>query len=311
MPKSIVNLIRQLYKNLIIYVLSKRDPRISANRSYSSKFGKKIDWNNPADLIEKIYWLEIYSDTSLWSICADKFRMRQYVKSKGCGSLLPRNYGHWQKAEDINYNILPNEFVLKTTNGCGQVLIVKNKRKLNIKKTNATLNKWMKIKYGFTDAQIHYSRIRPCIIAEEYLIDKTNPEQSYLTDFKVWCFHGKPEFILVVYDRTNSGYKLSTYDLKWNNTSNKTLKRGIHYGGDPIRQPATLKEMIKYASLLSEDFLEVRVDFYEIDGKLYLGELTFSTGYGYYTDDYYKYLGSKINLNKAKQVKNINKPVWH
>ena len=95
--------------------------------------------------------------------------MREYVESKGCGHLLPKLYGHWEKAEDIDYGKLPQSFVLKTTNGCGQVLIVPDKSELNIVETNKLLNQWMELKYGFTDAQIHYSRIEPCIIAEEYL----------------------------------------------------------------------------------------------------------------------------------------------
>lgn len=306
-----IHLIKHLIKHIIVLFLSKRDPRISANRAYRLHFKEDIDWKNPSNLIEKIYWLEIFSDTSLWTICADKYHMREYVAEKGLSALLPKNYGHWQDSKDIDYNLLPDSFVLKTTNGCGQVLIVKDKNALDIAKTNKILNEWMKLKYGYVDAQIHYSRIKPCIIAEECLTDSTNPDARYLTDYKVWCFMGQPESILVVYDRgkDTSGYKLSVYDLNWNDISVRTLKKNSpHYGGKGMSRPLALEQMIESARILSKDCLEVRVDFYEINGRLYLGEMTFSTAYGYFSDDYYQYLGSKIDLSKAKLVSKMNRP---
>lgn len=291
--------------------LSRRDPRRNANKVYRHVFGEDIDWEHPKNLIGKIYWLQLFSDTRLWTLCADKWRMREYVEGKGCGNLLPRNYGHWKRSEDIDYNKLPNQFVLKTTNGCGQVLIVRDKEALNFQETNKLLNQWMKIKYGFTDAQIHYSRIKPCIIAEELLVDSKHPNDSFLIDYKVWCFHGKPECVLVVYDRVKGseyGYKLAVYDLNWNNISNEVLDKGPHKGGIDLPCPTNLQSMFKYAEVLSRDFVEVRIDFYEIDDRLYLGEMTFSTGYGYFTKEYYDYLGSKIDLSKAKKIQGMNRP---
>lgn len=293
--------------------LASDDPRNNANRVYSSVFHKNIDWEFPKDLIEKIYWLQLFTDTSLWTLCADKYRMREFVESKGCSDILPMLYGHWERAEDIEFSILPDKFVLKTTNGCGQVLIVKDRHKLNISKTRKLLNNWMQLKYGFTDAQIHYSRIPPCIIAEEMLFEKNAESDASLIDYKVWCFHGKPEYILVVYDRIilgkNQGYSLSVYDLEWNNISARALRKGNkHYKGTDVPKPTRLTDMLKYAEKLSKDFVEVRVDFYETDGRLTLGELTFTTGYGSYTTEFYEYLGSKIDLCKVKRIDNMNCP---
>jgi hypothetical protein len=290
--------------------LARRDPRKNANRVYRNVFNRDINWQNPTNLIEKIYWLQLFTDTNLWTLCADKYKMREYVISRlGSDAILPKNYGHWKNAEDIDYSKLPESFVLKTTQGCGLVLIVHDKAKLDIRNANNTLNKWLKIKYGFTDAQVHYSRIKPCIIAEELLVDKNKPGLP-LVDYKVWCFHGNPEYILIVYDRKiGSGYKLSAYDLDWNNISEKVLyKKNKHYGGKSFDRPVNLKEMLRCAKLLSRDFVEVRVDFYEVNGNLYVGELTFTTGYGYHSYSYYKYLGSKIDLSRVKMVDGINKP---
>lgn len=291
--------------------IASADPRANANRVYRSIFNKDINWEAPRNLIEKIYWLEMFSDTSLWTLCADKFRMRQYVESKGFGHLLPKNYGHWLNADDIDFDSLPEQFVLKTTNGCGQVLLVKDKTELNIRKTRKLLNEWMRLKYGYTDGQVHYSRIKPCIIAEEYL---SCADCDSLTDYKVWCFNGKAEYVLVVYDRVilgkHQGYSLSAYDLEWNDISRRVLRKdNKHFSGRPVDRPQNLEAMIEAAQKLSTGFPQVRVDFFETDGnRLSIGELTFSTGYGYHTDEFYDYLGTKVDLGIAKRIDGINRP---
>lgn len=288
------------------------DPCLLANEVYKREFSKDINWDAPKNLIEKIYWLEIFSDTSLWSICADKYNVREYVTKKGCADILNKLYGRWDDPSDINYDKLPNEFVLKTTNGCGQVLVVKDKSQLNIRETNNLLSKWMDLKYGYDDGQIHYSRIKPCIIAERFLTHEIDDNRS-LVDYKIWCFNGIPEYILVVYNRVilgkHKGYLLSAYDLDWNNISDKVLKHGnVHYDGTNIPKPQNLDIMLEKASRLSADFLEVRVDFYEVNNKVIFGELTFSTGYGYHKESFYDYLGSKIDLSKARRIEGKNYP---
>lgn len=303
-------MILNIYKSYKVKIVA-RNPQKVANKIYKSIMNKDINWDNPKDLIEKIYWLQLYTDTSLWTLCADKYKMREYVKSKGCYDLLPQLYGCWDNANDIDFSTLPNQFVLKSNNGCGQVLIVKDKTKLDINNTINTLNKWMRSKYGYIDAQIHYTKIKPCIIAEEYLKNENNPNETSLIDYKIWCFHGKPEFILVAYDRgkDNNGYYLSAYDLEWNNISDIALnKNSKHHNGQTIKKPLCLSEMIKYASILSKDFPEVRVDFYETNGKLNIGELTFTSGHGSYNNKFYEYLGSKIDLSKVNKLGKINRP---
>ncbi len=245
MNNHLLFLLANKVKKIRIRYLANRDPRENANRIYRRVFHKDIDWDNPKDLIEKIYWLQLFTDTTLWTKCADKYRMREYVDSKGLGKLSPKLYGHWERGEDIDFTTLPQSFVLKTTNGCGQVLLVREKSKLDIFETTKLLNNWLKLKYGFADAQIHYSRIKPRIIAEEYL---GNPEnKTSLIDYKVWCFHGKPEYILVVYNRGGeNGYSLSAYDLQWNDISDKVLKEdNKHYGGIGVAKPTRLDDMIE------------------------------------------------------------------
>lgn len=277
---------------------------ILAKREYKTLRGHSMNLKNPKNLYEKIAWMQFHADTSLWTTCADKYRVREYVESKGCREILPKLYGHWNKAEDIDFGTLPNSFVLKTNNSCGQNIIVKDKRKLNITAIRKKINNWLKLEYGSHNAQFHYLRIKPCIIAEELLIDPSLKEGENLIDYKIWCFEGEPESILLVSDRHNGSYSCSFYDLEWNNISEIALKKqSKHFGNKKVLRPVNLDKMLEYARRLSMDFQEVRADFYDIDGKIYFGELTFTTGYDYFSDEYFDYLGSKIDLTKVKRIR--------
>lgn len=284
----------------------RKDPRPLINAEYRSVFGDDIDWANPHDLIEKIDWLQVYSDTSLWTLCADKYRVREYIADKGCSETLNDLYGVWDKPQDIDWEKLPDSFVMKTNNSCGQLLIVPDKAKLDKEKAIRDLEEWMRTPYGIHNAQLHYIRIKPCIIAEKFLVNETAPDES-LVDYKIWCFHGVPECILVAYDRGVGYYSLSMFDTQWNNISEKALnKESVHYCGKDCERPVSLEQMLSYASRLSNDFPEVRVDFYEINGKPVFGELTFTSGFGSYKKEFYDYLGSKIDLSRVESLSRLN-----
>lgn len=276
-------------------------PKYLANKTYKSIFHKNIDWKNPKDLIEKIYWLQLNTDTSLWTLCADKYRVREFVTDRGCAEILNELYGKWDNANEIDFDSLPTKFVLKINNSCGQIIIVKNKKDLDYEDARKKLNNWLKSNYGYGGVQLHYTRIKPCIIAEGLLMND-NKENTSLVDYKIWCFNGIPECILVASERTwnNKGvdkYCLSMFDTDWNNISDQALNNsGKHFNGNNVEKPKSLKLMLEYAKVLSAGFPQVRVDFYEINGKPVFGELTFTTGYGSYKKEFYDYLGSKVTL---------------
>lgn len=262
--------IRNLY-------LSHRDPKKVANATYKNVMGTDIDWNHPHSLIEKIYWLQLFSDTSLWTTCADKYEVRNYISEKGYENLLNELYGCWNNVSEMDWDALPNSFVLKPNNGCGQVIIVKNKDEINKKLIKKQLSLWLKIKYGFVGGQYHYTRIKPCIIAEKLLINEDAPDKS-LVDYKIWCFDGKPDFVLIVYNRDKNGYLLSVYDMEWNNISDKVLnKDNPHFSNKSIPKPHSFDKMVEAAASLSKRFPQVRVDFYDVGGNAIFGEMTFST----------------------------------
>lgn len=277
-----------------------KNPKGEANRIYRKYFNKDIDWNNPKDLIEKIYWLQHNTDTSLWTRCADKFRVREYVEECGLGDMLPKLYGKWDKAEDVDFGLLPNQFVLKANNGSGTVLIVKDKSTLNINKTRKMMKEWLRYTYGYNSADMFYYDIPPCIIAEElHKIPQNTISPSSLIDYKIWCFNGEPESVWVAFDRQKVGaVKMALFDLDWNEMP-QHLNSSEHYIYDSsikVPRPSSLDQMLDACRKLTKPFKEVRADFYDIDGKAYFGELTFSSGYGFYKKEYYSYLGSLIKL---------------
>lgn len=284
------------------------NPKWEINRCYSKAFnGKKPDLKNPMNLIEKIYWMELHCDTSLWTKCADKYRMREYVEECGYGDYLPKLYAKWDKADEIDFTDLPNEFVLKANDGCGTVYIVKDKSKEDINKVRKMVKQWMRLPhFGYMNAQLHYLPIKSCIIAEELLhqpkeLNELSPNS--MVDFKLWSFAGEVESVLITYDRKKDSLSIDLYDKDWNDIRHN-IPMECHYNvnrGATIPKPACLEKMIEIAQKLSKPFPEVRVDFYIIDNKPIIGELTFSTGYGYFTEEYYDYLGNKTDITMMKR----------
>lgn len=256
--------------------------------------GKKLDWNHPTNLSEKLLWINRYHCTPLKVQCADKYRMKQYVADCGLDEINVPLIGVWDRVEDIDWDILPNQFVIKTNHGCGTNIICKDKSLLDIEDAKQKLTDWLKIDFGILYNEQHYKYIKPCIFAEQYL----PALDLFQTDYKIQVINGEPYCILICADRDKNGHaKLFSYDLEWNrivllNGEEKTLERQFD-------KPKNLSKMLDYARILSKPFPYVRVDFYEVDGKLYIGELTF-TPYGnimtYYKDEVLKDMGDKLIL---------------
>lgn len=282
------------------------NPKIEMKRVYRNIFGKTPNLEEPHNLVEKTYWLQLYTDTSMWTKCADKYAFRDYVNSLGLGEYLPKLLKKWDDPEEISFTDLPEKFILKTNNGCAQCMIIQNKKDVNIEEVKIKFNQWISIPYGYAGAQLHYTKIVPCVIAEELLLPSKEElmiSPSSLIDYKVWCFHGLPECIWVAYNRHNgSCVDMNLYDLSWRSMPQflKTTKTDIYRPDIIIPKPQCLDEMLEIAAKLSKPFEEVRVDFYVIQHKPIIGEMTFTAGYGFFTDDYYEYLGQKIDLSKAK-----------
>lgn len=291
-------------------IIVKVNPAWEMKRCYKILYGKSPDLKTPKELVEKIYWLQLHSDTSLWTKCADKYAVREYIGECGFSDFLPKLYGKWNTVEEVDFEALPTSFVLKTNNSCGTVLIVKDKSRLDMDKAAKDLKRWMKDTYGYRGAQLHYLRIKPCIIAEEFLVadeEQSRISPKSLIDYKVYCFHGKPECIWVAFNRTKDGVWMNLFDTEWNEMGNKVIDgfEDYYFYHPEVKfdKPSCLQKILEMASILSKPFAEVRVDFYIIGDKPVVGELTFTSGTGFFTEDYYKYLGSRIDLTKVKKIK--------
>lgn len=272
-----------------------REPNLefwqAVDQLYYDRTGKKMNYKNPQDINEKLMWLSRYWQNPLISQCADKYRMREYVKSCGLEDLLVPIYGVWQKADDIPFDELPDKFVLKCNHGSGYNIVCTNKEDLNKQQTVQQLNEWLKIDYGKVTLEPHYSIIPPVVYCEKFLpFKKKQP-----ADFKFHCINGEPYFIQVT-DFTTSTLVTSnsSFSMKWEqlfNFKNEEIKN--------INKPIQLDYMVKYAKILSSAFPYVRVDFLEVDGNLYIGELTF-TPHGrvldYLKDDVIKNMGELLIL---------------
>lgn len=247
---------------------------------------------NPKDLNEKIRWLMCYGDTSEWTRLSDKLLVRDYVKEKGLGELLVPLLGTWGKAGDIPFDTLPEKFVLKCNHDSGSAHVIdKNSDR---EKVCRELDLALSQKYGYRHGEIHYNGINPLIMAESYL----DGGEDLPADYKVWCFEGKPFCIWACYGRTQDHVYVNTYSLDWGPIPGASVFTD-HYrdGGWALPRPETLPQMLQAAALLSDGFPEVRVDFYEVNGHLYFGEMTFASLMGrmdYFSEDFLLEMGNCI-----------------
>lgn len=256
---------------------------------------KPLNLDNPVTFNEKIQWLKLYNSIPIKTRLADKYLVREYVKNKiGKEYLIPL-LGVYDKFEEINFGMLPDKFVIKCNHGSGYNIIVKDKSKLNLKDIQTTINNWMNINYPFVyGMELHYRDIEPKIIIEEFMDDGTGD----LKDYKITCFNGKPELIWVDSDRFTN-HKRNLYDLNWKQLP---YKINSHYETFPSpEKPKNLKKLLKFASILSNNFIYVRVDFYIINQKIFFSEMTFASESGYGNIEPHNfdlYLGSLIKLPK-------------
>jgi hypothetical protein len=278
-------------------ILGRYFPKKLANILYREKFEKEINWSNPKDLNEKINWIAFYTDTRNWTRLADKYAVREYVKSKGYDNILTNLLGVWESPGALSFNKLPKEFILKCNHDAGTVFLIEDKAKINETEVKNQLKVLMKRTFGVKTAEPHYIGIKKKIIAEEF-ITNDNHKSNSLIDYKFWCFHGKAYYCHVVYDKNvYKDKKTDIYSLPgWGKQKNKIKDNSEN---DPLPKPLKLKEMIEVAESLSNNFFQCRVDLYFSNSQIYFGELTFTSACGRiknYTEDFLKELGSKIHI---------------
>lgn len=269
---------------------------------YKKIFNKTLNLNNPEDLNEKIQWLKLYSDTSKWPNLADKYKVREYIIQQGLGNMLNELYGVWKSPEEIDFSKLPKSFVLKTNNGSGDVIIVKDKSQINQELVKQTLQENLNRRFGIHSAEPHYLKIEPRIICEKLLAEEHPEISSSLIDYKFYCSFGNILCLMVCYDREIGVHAEKViYDFQMWQPHWEWIKDEYKSSDSKkiVPKPKSLLQMLDAAKTLSKEFPLVRVDFYEIDGKAIFGELTFTSDAGfiqYLTDDFLQYIGKMIHL---------------
>lgn len=302
--------LNKIFKPVIMFCewLGIHHPILLARIRYYARFKKPLHLKNPQTLNEKILFLSLKTDTTLWTRCADKYEVRDYVKECGLEDILIPLVGVWEHATDIDFDKLPDEFVLKATHGSGDIKVVTDKTKLNIPKIVAEFEEDLKHQYGALESGHHYMRIHPRMIAEELIHNdpETAKISSSIIDYKIWCFNGKVHWLWACANRDEHTTEVMTYDTDWNAHPEYSIFENDYRHGEILPKPKNLERMIEVAEILAKPFPCVRVDLYNIDGKIYFGELTF-TSYGglqdFYTDEFQLLAGSQIDLSGVKVIR--------
>lgn len=264
--------------------------------------GTALNLKNPKTFNEKIQWLKIYDNSYLKTKLADKYCSRDYIKNVIGAKYLVPLIASYDKFEDINFDVLPNRFVMKANHGCGMNIIVKDKFNLNIEEVKAKFQKWLNTNYAFAyGLELQYRDIKPRITIEKY-IDELSDD---LHDYRFYCFGGKPYHVWVDIKSGTNEHRRTIFNMKWEKVDLKATWPPIEYD---IQKPINFDKMVEIATKLSKPFKFVRVDLYNIGGKIYVGELTFTPQSGTIKWDPYYYntiYGDHLNLSYC--IDNTNK----
>lgn len=259
---------------------------------YFRGYQKKLNLKNPQYFGEKIQWLKLYGHLEELSNYVDKYEVRKFVSKTVGDKYLNQLYGVYDSPDEIDYNNLPQKFVLKCTNGSGAVLICKDKDNLNKSEATRTMNKWLKDDFYKMKKEPQYKNIKNRIIAEEYLED----ESGALRDYKFYCYDGEPLYYGVFTDRYTDE-TVDMYDMNGNKLEG-VLNGGVKNSNFVLSQGDNFSEMVDVVKKLAKQFQFVRVDLYMANNNIYFGELTFTDGAG--SDPF---TPRSFDLEMAKRIK--------
>lgn len=273
--------------------------RIYLQIVYFKHFRRFINFNNPKTFNEKIQWLKLNYRNEEYTKLVDKYRVKQYItKLIGEEYVIP-TLGVWNNVDDIDFKSLPEKFVLKCNNDSGGIVICKNKKDFDEAKAKSFLKERLKNNGYWYGREWPYKNVKPCIIAEKYMEDSISKN---IKDYKFFCFNGSMEFFDIDIDRFIE-HRANYYDRNGN-----FLPFGKTYCPPDytkkIEMPKNLDKMIELAETISHNTVLSRIDFYEIDGQVYFGEITFYPGSGFspFTDEKWDYkLGDMIDLPNIKK----------
>ncbi len=264
--------------SLMCKIVDVRDLKVFISRCYKHR---KIDLKHPQKLNEKILWLEYNTDSQLRSRLTDKYEVRQYVANKGYENTLIPIYGIYDSFEEIKFEKIPEQFVLKATHGCDMNYICRSKAEMNIHKLHRLVKFWMKTNIAYISLEMHYLPIKPRLLCEKFM----DSGRENITDYKFHCSDGIPRFVLVCSYGSGRRYR-DVFDLEWNHLN---VVEGALQNPDKPQKPDCFQEMCEIAARLAEGIQFVRVDLYTLQDKVYFGEMTFTPATGilfHFTEDF-------------------------
>lgn len=297
---DIIKIIKNPYR-ILAHLIKGKDRFLSdktyLNILYRACFGKPINWKKPQTYNEKLQWLKIYDRNPLYTTLVDKYEVKKYVAERiGAEHIIP-TLGVWEHFNDIDFEKLPDQFVLKCTHDSGGLVIVQDKSKLDIETAKTKIEKSLKRNYYWSSREWPYKHVKSRIIAEKYMVDIAGD----LKDYKLFCFNGKVYYLFIASDRNKPGeeVKFDYFDRDFNRLP---LRQAVHPNSSyDIKKPENYEGMVTLAEKLSVGLPQVRVDFYDINGKIYFGEYTFFHHGGFVPFIPEKYdweWGGKMNLSQ-------------
>lgn len=260
-------------------------------------FKRKLNLKKPKYFNEKIQWMKLFYYPNRLDVVqgADKYAVRNYLEERGLGEYLNTLIGVWDNWDEVDWEKLPNRFALKTNHGARYNIICSDKSKISEKETGRTITRWLSEDFSLYNAEIHYSKIEPKIICEEYL-------DGDITDYKFFCFHGEPKFFYVAKGFGDGQDERMAF---FNMDGTKADFRRTQYNvlDEELKLPENISEMIEISKILSKDFPFVRIDLFNINGQVMFSEMTFTPGGGLMTiepKDYYLIWGDYLTLPPLK-----------
>lgn len=269
---------------------------------FKHEMGYKLNLRNPKNFHEKLQWLKLYNRKPIYTTMVDKYAVKEYVaKLVGPQYVIP-SLGVWNRPEEIDWEKLPNQFVLKTTDGGGStgVIICKDKSTFNTSEAINKLNESMRLDIYRRFREWPYKNVPKRILAEEYMQDPTSSVGGDLNDYKFYCFNGEVTYCEVISGRRTKK-AIDFFDLNWNHVD-FCFNTYDYYEGN-LEKPSCFDEMVAVAGKLCKDLPYSRIDLYEVGGKVYFGEITFfpASGFlGYHPHEWNRKLGDMIDLSKMK-----------
>lgn len=268
---------------------------------FKLRMGYNLDLNNPTTFNEKLQWLKLHDRKNSYVKMVDKYKAKEYVANIIGKKYIIPTLGVYDKFDEIDFNELPNQFVIKCTHDSGGLVICKNKAMFNKKKARKKINKCLKRNFYYNYREWPYKNVKPRIIIEKYMEDENS---NTMRDYKFFCFDGKPEIMYLSEGlEDHSTASMSFYDMNMKISECKRSDyRPLAY---TPKKPKNFEKMKKFSAILSKNIPHLRVDWYEINGELYFGELTFTTCAGMvpFANMEWDYkLGKKINLEGVKNA---------